>query len=466
MPARHLTLLVVATVLGVATWFARERDRIGRGVAEVFTLITTGYIEPVDEAKLFEAAIDGVVAGLDENSAFVRGDAQREQEEALDQRFGGVGLELELDEPSDEVVVSWPLPGGPAWRAGIVAGDRIGAIDGAATAGMSLREARARLRGLPGRPVTVTVLSAEGGAARDLRLVRELVEVDSVAGDRRRPDGSWDWWLEGEPGIAYLRLTGFGERTAAETDAVLAAVAVGQARVGGPPTPLRGIVIDLRGNRGGLVTAAVDVCDRFLEQGVIVSTRGRRAAARSRDDAPPLDVIHATPGAAVAGVPIAVLVDGDTASAAEILAACLQDHRRATIVGCRTFGKGTKQSLVPLSGGGFLSLTVAECFRPDGRPLHRWPDATASACWGVEPDDGFGIMPATESLDRLERWRRRRDVGPGLVVVGPPEPLPREVDAVLERALTVFSSGSGAGADLGGEEETARQADEPVPAGV
>ncbi|MFM7108564.1 MAG: S41 family peptidase [Planctomycetaceae bacterium] len=470
MPARNLLVLLLTTVACVAAWYARERDRGGRRVDEVLALIDAAYIEPVDGDALVAAAVDGAVATLDENSAWLRGDGQRELEAALDQRFGGVGLELAIDDRTGGLTVATPLPGGPAARAGIGAGDRVTAIDGHSTAGMALRDAVARLRGEPGAPVTLSVAPGDGAtdsgdaAARDVRLVREVVQVESVEGDRRLPDGTWDWWLEGEPGIALVRITGFGERTAAELEEALARVAAGQFSDAGPPKPLRGVVIDLRGNPGGLVTAAVDVCDLFLDEGVIVSTRGRRQPTRDGVATPPQDVRRANAGAVLAGVPIALLVDGMTASAAEIVAACLQDHGRARVVGSRTYGKGTVQSILPLAGGGLLKLTTSEYLRPDGTSIDRRRDAGADDDWGVSPDDGFAVAPTSASLERLARWRRRRDSA--AMRPGPSADPPRAVDEVLARALDALAPGSAPAPDLGGEEEAPGDAHEAAAAGA
>lgn len=469
MPARNLILLLVVTVASIAAWFARQRDARGQRLNEVLVLVDAAYIDPVDVTGLADAAVDGAIATLDEHSAFLRGDGQRELEAALDQQFGGVGLELTIDDRTGELTVAMPLTGGPAWEAGIVAGDRIKAIDGASTAGLPLRDAVTRLRGEPGQTVTLTVASpAEPAAARparDVPLVRRVVEIESVQGDRRRADGSWDWWLEGEPGVALLRMTGFGERTAAELDVALSQIAAGQLHAGGAPTPLRGIVIDLRGNPGGLLTAAIDVCDRFLDDGVIVSTRGRRPTdSVPADDAAP-DVRRATPGQAVDGVPIALLVDGLTASSAEIVAACLQDHDRATVVGGRTYGKGTVQSILPLGGGGLLKLTTAEYLRPSGTSINRRPDDAEDAAWGVAPDPGFVVVPTGEALDRLARWRRLRDMHPAMTP-GSGSVAPRAVDEVLARALDAFPAASAAEPELRGEEEAAGDAHEAAPAGV
>jgi carboxyl-terminal processing protease len=453
MPIRNLVFLVVAALVGLASWAARERDARGRRFGEVLGHIDRSYLEPVDGETLFTAAVEATVAKLDENSAFIRDDDRRDLESLLDQEFGGVGLELGADDRTRALTVLAPLPGSPAWRAGIVAGDVIAAIDGTATAGLPVREAIRRLRGRPGDPVRLRIVSAAGtldpggaaeGSSRDVTVVRETVKVESVLGDRRRPDGSWHWILEDEPGVALVRIVSFGEHTAADLAAALEAV---EREAGGRP---RGLVLDLRGNAGGLLTAAIDTCDLLLDQGVIVSTTGRPPANGSTTR-------RAEPGAALPGVPLAVLVDGLTASAAEIVAACLQDNGRAKIVGSRTYGKGTVQSLLPLSDGrSLLKLTTSEYLRPSQANIHRRPGAGEDAIWGVTPDAGFEIAPPAKALERTRAWRRARDLpGAGRPVAG----RPRDVDPVLATALRAFSLRP---AELAGEEEAAGHADDPA----
>jgi carboxyl-terminal processing protease len=463
MPARNILFLIVATVGCLAAWIAKERDRRGQRLNEVLSYVADAYIEPLGGESLFGAAVDGIVSRLDENSAFVVGAEQRRLESVLDQQFAGVGLEIEVPAEGGDLTVVAPVVGGPAWRAGIVPGERVVGIDGTATRGMLLDEAVRLLRGAPGTTVAVRVLPpaapapAEAGAGREVRLERELVSVESVQGDRRRPDGTWDWWLEDEPGIALVRISGFGERTVAEFDAALADVeATAVAQPGGQ---LRGVVIDLRGNPGGLLAAAVEICDRLLDDGVIVSTRGR---------GPDADVRRAIPGATLEGVPLAVLIDGLTASSAEIVAACLQDHRRAEVVGSRSFGKGTVQSILPLSGGGLLKITTSEYRRPSGARIHRRPGDEAAAVWGVVPDAGGEVVPSGRALERLRRWRRDRDLplagGVGQTARGGERP--RDVDEVLARALERIAAPSQGRGDLGREKEAAGHADEAAAQGA
>lgn len=462
MPLRNCVCLAVAVLVCLASWAARERDGRGRRFGEVLGHIDRAYLEPVDGEALFHAAVEAAVGGLDEHSAFLRDDDRDALEALLDQEFGGIGLELGIDDQTRALTVLAPLPGSPAWRAGIVAGDRIEAIDGEPTTGLPIREAVRRLRGRPGERVRLGVVSAASGdtldpnatptrTAREVTLVRDVVKVESVLGDRRRPDGTWEWIVADEPGVALVRIASFGDHTVADLDAALEAI---ERQTG---DGLRGLVVDLRGNPGGLLSAACETCDRFLDEGVIVSTAGRRSGGGAGDAA---TTRRAEPGVSLPGVPLMVLIDGLTASAAEIVAACLQDHHRATVVGSRTFGKGTVQSILPLSDGrSLLKLTTSEYLRPSRVAIHRRPGDSENTVWGVSPDPGFEITPTAEQLERTRRWRRARDIADQ----GPAAALsPRDADPVLALAVRQFSRPAAA-ADLRGQEEAAGHADEAPP---
>lgn len=454
MPKRNVILLVVVFLSCLAAYAAREQAAAGRRFGEVLSLVRSSYYEPVDEERLFEAAVDAALEKLDEHSAYMRGDGRTDLEATLDQKFGGVGLELTIDETLRLPTVSSPVVDSPAWRAGIRAGDRIEAIDGVSAVGEPLREIVVRLRGAVGEPVDLQVATPSADSAdvldptaiarRDIRLVREVIETESVHGDRRAPDGRWEWMLEGVPGVACVRITSFGERTAAELAAALEVIeSTGAAR---------GLVLDLRGNPGGLLTAAVDACDLLLDDGVIVHTRKRRSGAAI--DAP-LDARRATAGVMLAGVPIVVLVDGLTASAAEIVAACLQDSGRARVVGSRTFGKGTVQSILSLSDDrGLLKLTTSEYLRPSRASIHRRVGDGDGDAWGVSPDSGYEVAPTAETNARIAAWRRARDAAGPVPAWLAANGLPRDVDPVLARGLEALST-TGAFADFGGEKEAA-----------
>ena len=451
MPPRNLTFLLLATAGCLAAWTARDRDAAGRRFADVLAVVDRNALDPVAGDVLFDAAVDAVIGRLDEHSAFVRGDEQAKLEAALDQQFAGVGLELAIDSRSGFPVVVAPIVGSPAWRARVRPGTLVAAIDGTPLAGRPLRDAVRLLRGPAGAPVSLGVVppadhptadpTAPPPSVTEIVLVREIVRVESIRGDRRRDDGGWQWRLEAVPDVALVRITSFGEHTVEDLDRALEEIVGGE-------VPLRGIVLDLRGNPGGLVTAAVEVCDRFLDEGTIVTTRGRRTPAAG-------DVRRATAGSAAAGVPLAVLVDGLTASAAEIVAAGLQDNGRAVVAGSRTFGKATVQTLLPLEDGrGLLKLTTAEYIRPAATPLHRRPDAREDAAWGVMPDRGYEVTPPAEVLERLRDWRRSRDL-----------PLERPLvatvsDPALDLAVASFGPAASAAADFGGQEEAAGDADQ------
>jgi len=452
VPKRNVILLVVVCLSCLAAYAAREQAAPGRRFGEVLSLVRSSYYEPVDEDRLVEAAVDAALEKLDEHSAYIRGDGRTDLEATLDQKFGGVGLELTIDETLRVPTVSSPVVDSPAWHAGIRAGDRIEAIDGDPVVGKPLREIVARLRGVVGEPVDLQVATPGADSAnvldpaaivrREVRLVREVIETESVLGDRRGTDGGWEWMLEGVPGVGYVRITSFGERTATELAAALAAIESSGAA--------RGLVLDLRGNPGGLLTAAVDSCDLMLDDGVIVHTRKRRSG--SEGDAP-LDARRATAGLMLPGVPMVVLVDGLTASAAEIVAACLQDAGRATVVGGRTFGKGTVQSILPLSDDrGLLKLTTSEYLRPSREGIHRRVGDGDGDSWGVLPDPGYEIVPTAERNARLAAWRRTRDAAGPVPSWLTAHGMPRDVDPVLDRGLEALSAALGV-ADFGGEEE-------------
>lgn len=442
MPKRNLVLLCLLTLACLVAWAARRSVASARLYGEVTGHVRRSYLDPVDGDHLFRAAMDGLFSRLDGQSGIVDADDVGAADGKTPRDVAGVGLELAVDRADGVPVVTTPVVGSPAWLAGIASGDRIVAIDGVRTAGMRLKDAVGALRGAPGSRVVIDFAPPAGDAAetrdeqgdlvatRTVDLERALLRAETVLGDRRRADGSWDWFVEGEEGVAVLRVTRFDATTADDLDRACAEIAAA-----GPP---RGLLLDLRGNRGGAVAAAIEVCDRFLEEGVIVSTRRRAGAAEV------IDSRRATSGSVLAGVPMAVLVDGWTASAAEIVAACLQDNRRAVVAGSRTFGKGTVQTTVRLSDGrSALRLTTSEYLRPNRAGLHRHADAGDADTWGVSPDSGLELAPTGETLEAVREWRAGRDVIPrhaaaGAAAAGSAAELPRHVDPVLGRALVAL----------------------------
>lgn len=443
MPKRNLVLLCLLALACVLSWAARRSAGHARLFGEVAGHVRRAYLDPVDGDALLQGAIEGMFSRLDGQTSLLQSNAAQAPRDAAEEEFAGVGLEVTLDDDR-HVVVTTPVVGSAAFAAGIAAGDRIVAIDGVRTSGMRLRDAVAALRGEAGTTVIVDVAPPAGDAGesfdergepvalRTVPLVRGAIRPETVWGDRRHADGSWNWFLEGEAGIALVRITGFGPGTLDELDRACTEIAAA--------SPPRGMILDLRASRSGAVATAVDVSDRFLDGGLIVSMRRRSSRTQTVDEQ------RATPGAVFPGVPMAVLVDGLTSGAAEIVAACLQDSGRAIVVGSRTFGRGTAHSLVPLSDGRtVLRLTTAEYLRPKGASLHRRPHHTEADAWGVAPDAGQEITPTGSTLEAVNDWRTGRDAIPrheALLAAGPEAVshagLPRAVDPVLGRALVAL----------------------------
>ena len=316
-------------------------EEIRRYVA-VYRAIKDAYVEPIDDRTLMKAALRGLLSDLDPHSAYL----EQEDAEALLQQtegeYTGIGIEIEQRADRSLLVVA-PIDGTPAQRAGLRAGDLIVAIDGQSLTADGADAASLELRGPPGSEVTITFLRAGETSPRELVITRETIHVDSVTSRML------------EPGYGYLRISTFQADTAPAFARHLERL---EAQAGGA---LSGVVLDLRSNPGGLLNAAVEAADALLDDGVIVVTKGRLAFANAR--------YHAKPGDLADGAPVVVLVDAGTASAAEVLAGALQDHRRATVMGSRTFGKGSVQTVVPLENGDSVKLTTARYYTPDGRSI-------------------------------------------------------------------------------------------------
>lgn len=430
MPPRNLTMIFFAAILSLICYHKAERNRYASGVADAMDLVSEFYVEEVDSRTLFENAMAGMVSGLDQYSGYIGPDSLSQMNASLDQEFGGVGVEVEKKETDQPLLILSPLVGTPAYRAGIQAGDRVMAVDGEEMIGMHLNDAVKLMRGKPGSEIVLTIQRTGRDAPFEVKIIREVITVDSVLGDTRLPDGSWDFHLAENPRMAYLRLTTFGQHSIEEVAKVLEAT---DERNG-----FEAIIIDLRGNAGGLLDAAVGMCDLFIDEGRIVSTNGRHGTLRSSYDA--------TTGLAVPkDIPMVVLVNNFSASASEIVAACLQDHKRAIIIGERTWGKGTVQNILDLEGGrSALKLTTATYWRPSGKNIHRRKDATEEEAWGVRPNKNFEVAIPEDMIERVYLKRRDRDRYQ-LIPKGPDsevdseEASPPEVEAVddpqLRRAI-------------------------------
>lgn len=424
MSRRNLTVLFVTLAIGLLCYSRAERNPYARYASRAYRLVDENSLENPPDAELFAGAVRGMVGVLrqrgDVHSGYLEPTTAAPLREEMRQEFGGVGVRVGLEgEPPRVVVVEPPQPGTPAYRSPIRAKDTILTIDDFDTTGKNLREVVAKMRGPVGEPVAVTVRHADDSEDA-FNLVREVIRVPSVVGDRRTADGGWVFPLEEDPRIALIRLTTFGNRTAEELGETLDQLT--QAGV-------EATVLDVRGNAGGALDAAIEVCEFFLPEGAaVVSTRGRDGTVVERFDAR-RDGAHRD-------LALAVLVNGDTASASEIVAAAMQDHDRATLVGERSFGKGTVQQLLPLeSGRSLLKLTAASYWRPSGVNIHRLPGTPDADPWGVSPDEGFVVPLTDEQRLAWYEWRRDRDL---LAVEGAerePTAGPLEADAALALAV-------------------------------
>jgi carboxyl-terminal processing protease len=315
---------------------------------DVFEKIRTDYVEKPDDAKLIESAISGMLSGLDPHSSYMDPKSFKDMQVQTKGEFGGLGIEVTQEEGFVKVVT--PIDDTPASRAGLLAGDFIVEIDGDSVQGLTLNQAVDRMRGPVNSPVKLRI-SRKGADSFDVTLTREIIKISSVKSR-----------IEND--VSYIRITQFTEKT---SDGLKNAI--DQAIKTIPADKLKGYIVDLRNDPGGLLDQAIAVSDAFLERGEIVSTRGRNP-----DDA---QRYVARSGDLTGGKPVIVLINGGSASASEIVAGALQDHKRATIIGTRSFGKGSVQTIIPLGPSGALRLTTARYYTPSGRSIQ---------AKGIEPD--------------------------------------------------------------------------------
>ena len=366
MTSRRTILLACAAsvALGLSASHARPADRIPfedlRTFAEVLDQVRTSYVEPVDEHVLLENATRGMLSQLDPASVYLDVRAFAQLQEITSGQFAGIGLELGFDHGRIAVVA--PIDDSPAARAGIQPGDIVTSLDGVAIKNLTLSEALERMRGAAGTTLELSV-AREGKAAARYTLTREIINVVSVRGDIPERD------------YLYLRIAQFQVNTGRDLAAVFGRL---RARSGGR---VRGVVLDLRNNPGGVVQSAVEVADAFLDGGLIVATRGRSTTATQS--------FSAARGDIALGAPLVVLMNDGSASAAEIVAGALQDQKRAVIVGTRSYGKGSVQTVLPLSGNRGLKLTTALYYTPSGKSIQGRgidPDINIAAAFINRPD--------------------------------------------------------------------------------
>jgi len=352
---RKLLMLGAAAVtlvgLGAAASAQTPRNEAFRMIAlfgDVLGIVEQAYVVPVDDKKLIEAALQGMMGALDPHSNYLAPTNYSDLRERTEGQYSGVGLTISSE--SGLVKVISPMDGGPAARAGVQAGDVISQIEGQSASGLTVSQVSDKLKGAMGTSVKVTFLR-DGEEPREVVLTREVIKVESVTGR-----------LEGDFG--YLRISTFNENTGRELTETIE-------RLKREKPGLKGYVLDLRNNGGGLLDAGLAVSDAFLERGEIVSQRGRKADQIQRYSAKPGDLID--------GLPLVVLINYGSASASEIVAGALKDQERATVVGLTSFGKGSVQTVIPLRGGqdGALSITTARYYTPSGTSIQKI---------GIEPD--------------------------------------------------------------------------------
>ncbi|MDR1662544.1 MAG: S41 family peptidase [Azoarcus sp.] len=362
-----LTGVVVGIMLSLN--FSANADKLGaqplpveelRAFADVFNVVKRDYVEPVEDKKLFTQAITGMLSGLDPHSAYLDANALKELQVSTKGEFGGLGIEVSMEDGFVKVVS--PIEDTPAFRAGIKAGDLIVKIDEVLVKGMNLDEAVKRMRGKPSTKITLTLARKGEPEPIVVKLTREVIKTQSVKSKIL------------EPGYGYLRITQFQENTVPSATEHLAKLA----KEGKP----KGLVLDLRNDPGGLLNGAVGLTAAFLPEGaMVVSTNGRTEGAQREYRASLGEHLQGSALRALPSwtrnVPLVVLVNGGSASASEIVAGALQDHKRAKIMGTRTFGKGSVQTILPLANAAALKLTTGRYYTPSGRSIQ---------AKGIDPD--------------------------------------------------------------------------------
>jgi carboxyl-terminal processing protease len=339
-----------------------------RAFAEVFGRIKSDYVEPVDDRKLLNYAIEGMLSGLDPHSAYLDEDDYRDIRIGTSGEFGGLGIEVGMEDGFVKVIS--PIDDTPAQRAGVRSGDLIIRLDDQQVKGLTLNEAVKLMRGKPGTKIRLTIVRE--GVDKPLVITVERAIIKTVSVKHRML----------EPGFGYVRLSQFQARTPED---MLTAIGALKRQADGE---LKGLVLDMRDNPGGVLNAAVAVSDAFLTSGTIVYTEGRVRDSQLRFKAAPDDVLE--------GAPIVVLVNGGSASASEIVAGALQDHKRAVIMGQQTFGKGSVQTIVPVNERTAVKLTTARYFTPSGRSIQ---------AEGIVPDITLGNVRLTEAEEPSQRLK-------------------------------------------------------------
>ncbi|WP_406872867.1 S41 family peptidase [Aminobacter sp. P9b] len=363
---------------------------------DIFERVRGQYVTPPDEKSLIENAINGMLTSLDPHSSYLNAEAAKDMRVQTKGEFGGLGIEVTME--NELVKVITPIDDTPAAKAGVLAGDFISKIDGEEVRGLTLNDAVEKMRGLVNTPIKLTILREGADKPIEISIMRDVIKVKAV---KFRVDND----------VGYMKITSFTEKTFDDLQN-----AIEQIKKQVPGDKLKGYVLDLRLNPGGLLDQAVSVSDTFLDRGEIVSTRGRDPKDITRFDSRAGDDID--------GKPLIVLVNGGSASASEIVAGALQDHRRATVVGTQSFGKGSVQTIIPLAENGALRLTTALYYTPSGKSIQGK---------GITPDikvdqplpadlQGRDVTRGESELKGHIKGAEESDTGSGSAAYVPPEP--------------------------------------------
>ena len=413
------------------TMAARDDDyAFVRTLVDIHRQVAQNYVDAPDPSKLRQAAINGMLSELDPFTVYVPPARQEDFDRMLEGTFKGVGIQLnQLENGAVEVVT--PIEGSPAFKAGIMAGDIILKVNGEELEGLRLPQVVEKIAGPIGTEVTLTVRHTTG-EEKTVTMTRQEVVVPTVKGYQRTQSGEWDYWACDNPKIAYLRITQFTPDTFEKLNATLQTLM---------SRGMKGLILDLRFNPGGRLDQAIEVVDLFLNEGTIVSTKGRNR---------PEQKVEASVPGTLPEFPMIVLVNESSASAAEIVAGSLMDNGRALVIGEQSYGKGSVQELIPLDGNsGELKLTVAYYYLPSGRLVHRKPDAKEGGDWGVKPQilvpmDATAERRAMEHRYEAELYKRpipKAETQPATGPAGSPatqeaaEAATQPIDAQLQRAI-------------------------------
>lgn len=395
----RIELFILALLAGVflgrmpgltdTLWARRSAYAFFDTIVDVRSELASNYVEEPDQEKMLQGAINGMVKSLeDPYTSYLPADALKQFDKETQGSFSGIGARIDVNDTGQLTIVS-PLEDSPAFKAGVEAGDVILKIDGEPADDLGVREAVQRITGPEGTDVTLTVRHMDG-EEEDITITRQKIDIQTVKGFGRDSEHHWNYMLAPKKGIGYIRVTQFSNPTAG---------ALREAIDNLKDQGLNGLVLDLRFNPGGLLTQAVDISDMFLNDGKIVSTRGRNSPEQSWE---------AESGNDVGDFPMIVLVNQFSASASEIVSGALKDNERAIILGSRTFGKGSVQQVRALqSGDGAVKVTTAYYYLPSGRNLHRREGAET---WGVDPNSGFYVPMTHEQIKEMNQLRRESEI--------------------------------------------------------